>query len=237
MTAAVKRIMNKDMKMIHKMNLESLGIYIQFDEENVLKARAMIIGPPGTPFENGVLFFLIDFPNNYPYSPPKVSYFSYSRYRIHPNLYVGKSRDNYLGKVCLSIINTWSGPQWTTVMHIGSVLLSIQSLLCENPLHNEPGFENEIGERNDNYNKVVMYDTFQNLISVNALNPPQEFSIFKEEIAKHLQNKKEDIQKKIEQFTKEEPKRIKIVLNIYNISIILDYKKLSNAINSQLNLI
>ena len=72
MTAAVKRIMNKDMKMIHKMNLESLGIYIQFDEENVLKARAMIIGPPGTPFENGVLFFLIDFPNNYPYSPPKV---------------------------------------------------------------------------------------------------------------------------------------------------------------------
>ena len=197
----------------------------------------MIIGPPNTPFENGILFFLIEFPTNYPYSPPKISYFSNSRYRIHPNLYVGKSKDNYFGKVCLSIINTWSGPQWTTVMHIGSILLSIQSLLCENPLHNEPGFENETGERNDNYNRVVMYDTFQNLILSHGFRIPEEFNIFKNEIMNHLMEKKDTIKSKIDQLAKETPNKIKIILNIYSISMILDYKKLSNSITSKLNLI
>ena len=237
MSTALKRIMNKDMKMIQKMDLKSLGIYVQFDEENILKARAMIIGPPDTPFENGILFFLIEFPTNYPYSPPKISYFSNSRYRIHPNLYVGKSKDNYLGKVCLSIINTWSGPQWTTVMHIGSILLSVQSLLCENPLHNEPGFENETGERNDNYNRIVLYDTFQNLILANGFEIPEEFSIFKNDIQNHLIEKKDKIQSKIDQLAKETPNKIKIILNIYGITMILDYKKLSNSIASKLNLI
>ena len=49
-------------------------------------------------------------------------------------------------------------------MHIGSVLISIQSLLEENPLHNEPGFENEKGKRNDIYNEIVRYDTYKHLI-------------------------------------------------------------------------
>ena len=91
--------------------------------------EATIIGPKDTPYENGILYFIIEFPHNYPYSPPKVGYLSHSRYRIHPNLYVGRSQDNFLGKVCLSIINTWAGPKWTTIMHVGSVMVSIQSLL------------------------------------------------------------------------------------------------------------
>ncbi len=33
-------------------------------------------------------------------------------------------------------------PQWTTIMDIGTVLLSIQSLLNNNPLDNEPGYSN-----------------------------------------------------------------------------------------------
>ena len=147
---AIKRILNRDMKELSKMNLESMGIYIEFDEDNILNAKSIIIGPKNTPYENGILTFIIEFPKDYPFSPPKISYVSKSRNRIHPNLYVGRSKDNYLGKVCLSIINTWSGPKWTSVMHIGSVLLSIQSLLNENPLQNEPGFENEIGIKNEN---------------------------------------------------------------------------------------
>ena len=164
---AMKRIMNKDMKNITKMNLSDLGIHVNFDEENIMKATAIIIGPKDTPYENGILYFIIEFPYNYPYSPPKVGYLSHSRYRIHPNLYVGRSHDNFVGKVCLSSINTWSGPKWTTVMHIGSILLSIQSLLCNDPLHNEPGFENEVGKRNDLYNTIVEYDTYNHLILKN----------------------------------------------------------------------
>ena len=230
-TNAIKRIINKDLKEIQKMELPKLGIHVQFNEENMLEARSIIIGPKDTPFENGVLYFSINFPNNYPFSPPKVYYISHSRYRIHPNLYVGKSHENFKGKVCLSIINTWSGPKWTTVMHLGSVLLSIQSLLCANPLHNEPGFEKETGIRNDTYNQVVEYDTFHSLILGNALNIHQEFIVFKGIIDEHILNEKENIKTKVNQLVKEYPKEIKISLNIYNISMIINYKKLQKKIN------
>lgn len=230
-TNAIKRIVNRDLKEIHKMDLPKLDIHVQFNEDNMLEARAIIIGPKDTPFDNGILYFLIEFPNNYPFSPPKVSYISHSRYRIHPNLYVGKSHENFKGKVCLSIINTWSGPKWTTVMHLGSVLLSIQSLLCANPLHNEPGFEKETGIRNDTYNQVVEYDTFQNLILNNAFKIHPEFIGFKGIIDEHIQRKKDNIKMKVSQLSKKYPKEIKISLNIYNISMIINYRKLQQKVN------
>ena len=34
---AIKRIMNKDIKEIHKMNLTELGIHVIFNEENKIK--------------------------------------------------------------------------------------------------------------------------------------------------------------------------------------------------------
>ena len=216
-TNAIKRVVNKDMKEIHKMNFSELGIHIHFDEKNVLKAYAIIIGPKDTPFENGILYFIIDFPTNYPFSPPRVQYYSTSRYRIHPNLYVGKSQDNFLGKVCLSILNTWSGPKWTTVMHIGSVMISIQSLLCNNPLHNEPGFENEKGSRNDTYNMIVEYDTYQNLIINNCFKIPESFIPLSEIIQGHILKEKENIMVKLKELSTKYSARGKVVLNIYKI--------------------
>jgi len=227
---AVRRIVNKDLKEIHKMELDKLGIHIEFNEDNMLKARAIIIGPEDTPYENGLLYFIIEFPNNYPFSPPKVGYLSSSRYRIHPNLYVGRSHDNFVGKVCLSSINTWSGPKWTTVMHIGSILLSIQSLLCNNPLHNEPGFENEVGKRNDLYNTIVEYDTYNHLILKNGFDIHPMFESFKPVIYDHLLKNKDIILKKTTELVKKYPKPIKVSLNIYNILMNIDYPLLENCI-------
>ena len=73
---AIKRILNKDMKEIQKQNLNSLGIYIEFNEEDFFKARAMIVGPTDSLYEGGFLLFNIQFPSNYPFSPPDVSYIS-----------------------------------------------------------------------------------------------------------------------------------------------------------------
>lgn len=233
-TNAIKRVANKDMKEILKMDLSELGIHIHFDEENILKASAIIIGPEGTPFENGILYFVIEFPSNYPFSPPKVQYYSSSRYRIHPNLYVGRSHDNFLGKVCLSILNTWSGPKWTTVMHIGSVMISIQSLLCNNPLHNEPGFENEIGYRNNTYNMIVEYDTFQNLIINNCFKIPELFIQFKEIIDEHVVKEKDNIINRINQFAIKYPQKNKVSLNIYRLSLIIDYPRLNEILANEL---
>ena len=232
---AIRRIATRDMKEIENMELKNLGIYINFNETNILEAKAIIIGPKNTPFENGVFYFNILFPNNYPYSPPNVQYYSTSRYRIHPNLYIGKSQDNFLGKVCLSIINTWSGPKWTSIMHIGSIMLSIQSLLDENPLHNEPGFENESGYRNDIYNLIVEHDTFQNLILRNCFTIPEKYKEFEGIIKENISKEKLTILSKLETLCEKYPSREKVSSNIYNITIIMDYPRIQKQL--QLNLI
>ena len=103
MKQAIKRIINIDMKRIKELDLENQGIYIEFDEDNMMKAKALIIGPKDTLYENGFLFFTITFPNNYPYSPPDIKYHSQNNIRVHPNIYVN-------GKICLSILGNmvWS---------------------------------------------------------------------------------------------------------------------------------
>ena len=147
-----KRILH-DYKLVKKNNLEESNIFIKPNENNIENVKALIIGPENTPYEKGFYFFDITFPKNYPYSPPKVIFCTHSPYndvRFNPNLYTN-------GKVCLSILGTWSGPGWTSCINLPQILLSIQSLLNENPLQNEPGFELEIGEKSINYKKLINY--------------------------------------------------------------------------------
>jgi len=231
---ALKRIVNKDMKEILNMNLSELGIHVHFSEENIMKAVAIIIGPKDSPYENGILYFIIEFPHNYPFSPPKIGYLSGSRYRIHPNLYVGKSHDNHIGKVCLSSLNTWSGPKWTTVMHIGSILLTMQSILDKNPLHNEPGFENEVGPRNEYYNQIVTHDTYNHLIMNNAFNIHPLFTPFNEIIETHLKVEKNNILQKLSELSKEYDEPFKLETGIYNIMMPINYPALKVILSAKL---
>ena len=77
----IKRIATRDMKEISNMNLDEMGIYNRFNEENITEAYALIIGPENTPFENGILFSN-KFSSNYP-CPLRYRYYSTSKYRIH----------------------------------------------------------------------------------------------------------------------------------------------------------
>ena len=78
----------KDVKEIIKNPLESHGIYYKHDDEDLLKGKALIIGPQGTPYENGFYLFEIIYPSNYPYSPPKIIYKTNDGLtRFNPNLY------------------------------------------------------------------------------------------------------------------------------------------------------
>jgi hypothetical protein len=54
--------------------------------------------------------------------------------RFNPNLYT-------CGKVCVSLLNTWRGEQWTSCQSISTVLLTLCTLLCKDPLLNEPGVD------------------------------------------------------------------------------------------------
>jgi len=62
----------------------------------------MIQGPSRTPYEDGLFFFDVQLPSAYPNSPPSFFYISYCTDRLNPNLYED-------GKVCVSLLGTWSG--------------------------------------------------------------------------------------------------------------------------------
>jgi len=217
---AIKRILNKDIKEIKKNKLNELGIFIEFDEENLLEAKAMIIGPEDSLYQGGVLFFKIFFPKDYPYSPPDICYISINKIRIHPNLYTKHHKTGH-GKVCLSILGTWSGPKWTSVMDVSTILLTIQSILDKNPLMHEPGVSNN--EYITNYNKIIEHENIITLFLKNSFNIPVGFEVFSEPIKENIIKYKDKlfdiIQKNIN--IKEN-----IKLSMYYLDYNIDYKSL-----------
>ena len=122
-----------DVKYIYKNPLTDNGIYYTHDDSDIMKGYAMIIGPEDTPYFGGYYFFEFNFPIDYPFSPPKVTYMTNDgQTRFNPNLYKN-------GKVCVSILNTWNGDKWSACQTINSTLLTLCSLLNDSPLLNEPG--------------------------------------------------------------------------------------------------
>ena len=227
MKNAIKRIINIDMKRIKELNLENQGIFIEFDEDNIMKAKALIIGPKDTLYENAFLLFSITFPNNYPFSPPDIKYHSQNNIRIHPNIYTN-------GKICLSILGTWSGPSWTTAMDIINVLITIQSLLDNNPLQNEPGYENNKHNTNiyKNYNKIIQYNTINSLIINRLKIDLGEFTLFRDIIHQHFKENKDEILSKID-INIEIKEEVKI--GIYRIHALIDYNRLKKKYMKLIN--
>ena len=140
----------KDVKQLLKNPLTDQGIYYIHDEEDILKGYALIVGPTETPYFGGYYFFEFTFPVDYPYSPPKVKYCTNgNNIRFNPNLYA-------CGKVCVSLLNTWRGEQWTSCQSISTVLLTLCTLLCKDPLLNEPGVNNNHPDM-ANYTEIIEY--------------------------------------------------------------------------------
>ena len=217
---AIKRILSKDIKEIQKNKLNEMGIFIEFNEDDLLEAKAMIIGSDDSMYEGGILFFKIFFPTNYPFSPPDICYISRNRIRIHPNLYTRHHKTGH-GKICLSILGTWSGPKWTSVMDISTVLITIQSILDNKPLLHEPGINNALLIQN--YNKIVNYENILTLFLKNTFDIPDGFEIFYEEIKSNMNKYKEKIYTKIE---KNIAIKETIKINIYNLNYLIDYNLL-----------
>jgi ubiquitin-protein ligase len=140
----------KDIRDIIKNPLTEQGIYYKHDDTDMLQGYAMIIGPSDTPYFGGFYFFQLTYPNDYPHSPPKVKYFTNGNdIRFNPNLYK-------CGKVCISLLNTWKGDQWTSCQTISTVLLTLCTLLCKDPLLNEPGVtEHHVDMKS--YTEIIEY--------------------------------------------------------------------------------
>jgi ubiquitin-protein ligase len=132
------------------------GIYLWIDKQNIYQQYALIMGPSNTPYFGGYFFFNIKFPCDYPDKPPEIKMLTINnKIRFNPNLY-------NCGKVCLSILGTWSGPNWKPIMNLRLVLTSIRSLMGEYPIQNEPGYENVKPEHLSSieYNLYLIYYTY-----------------------------------------------------------------------------
>lgn len=117
-------------------------IYVRVYEDRMDLLRAVIVGAYGTPYQDGLFFFDFHLPPEYPDVPPSAYYHS-GGWRINPNLYEE-------GKVCLSLLNTWTGkgnevwdPKSSSILQ---VLVSLQGLVLNSkPYFNEAGYDKQIG--------------------------------------------------------------------------------------------
>lgn len=219
---SIKRIQN-DIKLYFKSDLNDHGIYVHFNDKNIFNAKALIIGPDETPYKNGFYFFDINYTDKYPQEPPKVLLCTLNkRTRFNPNLYTG-------GKVCLSILGTWSGPGWTPCLSTCEVLLSIQSLMNKNPIVNEPGYENLTIESSPEARKYIKLIEFHNhLIGVIQMidNIPPGFACFKELIeSKFCELYKENIEFIRKKASSSDCDK-EVYLKMYSLHDVLSYKYL-----------
>ena len=211
----------KDIKQLKKNPLTDNGIYYEHSGDEILSGKAMIIGPQDTPYENGYYFFKFKFPANYPFEPPIVKFCTCDgKTRFNPNLYIN-------GKVCVSILNTWRGEKWSGCQTISSILLTICSLLNNDPLLNEPGIS-KLHPDNDPYQKIITYKNIDHAIldSLESSYIHNNFPEFIESMKNSFENNKENIMKRIEQHHMNSKRKITLQTKIYNMNTKIDYNYL-----------
>lgn len=203
---------NKDDKVTNKKNLLRIiseisslkkNLPINWDTSCVLRVdkkytnmiKFVITGPKDTPYHNGVYEFHAYFPPTYPSEPPNVliNTTDGGKVRFNPNLYAS-------GKVCLSLLGTWSGQEsekWNSdISTFLQVIISIQSLIMvDDPYFNEPGYERTMNtsdgkKRAFKYKEEIRLHNLRVAIINQIKNPPVGFEEF---TINHFKAKKNEI--------------------------------------------
>ncbi|KAL2127957.1 hypothetical protein VTI74DRAFT_9922 [Chaetomium olivicolor] len=133
------------------------GIFVRHGESRPDVLKFLIVGPVGTPYEHGLFEFDMFCGKDFPQAPPRVFFRTTAggTVRFNPNLYTN-------GKVCLSLLGTWSGTPWDPkTSTILQVLVSIQSMIFnDQPYYNEPGYEYKPNDaRSEAYNRDIEHNT------------------------------------------------------------------------------
>ncbi|KAK0619171.1 ubiquitin-conjugating enzyme/RWD-like protein, partial [Immersiella caudata] len=135
------------------------GIYVRHGSSRLDIMKVLIVGPNGTPYENGLFEFDMYCGPEFPQIPPEMHFHTTGGGLVsfNPNLYPG-------GRVCLSLIGTWGGQGWepnkSTLLQ---VLVSIQALILnDQPWYNEPGREYAISDsKSKKYSKSIWTATIE----------------------------------------------------------------------------
>lgn len=109
-----------------------------------------IEGPPDTPYANLRYKISLQFPANYPYSPPSVKFITPM---FHPNVAMS-------GDICLDILKE----EWSAIYNVQTILISLQSLLNE-PNNSSPlnGYAASLWDNNQEEYKVKVVDAYKDL--------------------------------------------------------------------------
>merc|ERR1712004_810889 len=158
----------RDLKQLTSEALDDIKVVP--DENDFTTIHVVITGPKDTPYDGGFFYFTLECPPNYPEAPPKalIRTTDGGRVRFNPNLY----RE---GKVCLSIL----------------------SLMGENPLRNEPGYDNLDNDdpKLNAYNEIISHEVVRVAYIGMILNPPtgmpdELHSWVLEQAPKHLETQR-----------------------------------------------
>ena len=201
------------------------GVHYFPNEDNIMEGRALIFGPEGTPYERGNYIFSFEFPKQYPYEPPKLTYETNDGMtRFNPNFYRS-------GKVCLSLLNTWEGDQWSACQSIRSILVTLQMTFNENPLLNEPGINwNSHGTIIHKYNQIIQYKNMEVSI-LNYLNKklqvtPEIYELIKE----HFIESRPELVALLDELHASNEQAFRMEIGVYNQNQHVDYAKLKNKL-------
>lgn len=229
----IKRLA-RDVRQILKSPLTSNGIYYHHNEDNILKGYAMIIGPSKTVYENGFYFFELNYPHDYPSRPPTLTFrTNQDGIRFNPNLYTN-------GKVCISLLNTWRGEQWTSCQTISTILLTLCTLFTNEPLLNEPGIERKHRDFKT-YNRIIEYANIDialfNIIEKSPKIYMPWFDMFYSDALSSFKENLSSIQENIENIVKRNKSYVQnddivATISIYRKSLPLDYNSVITRFNN-----
>ena len=127
---------------------------IYHDENDINILHTIIKAPRDSVYRHKFIRLDFKIPDDYPHSPPKVTFINYDSVRIHPNMYED-------GKCCSTILNTWpsENEKWTSSMGIETILLTFHSFLDNNPYTYEPG-----GRDDQSYSVYVRFQSWITLL-------------------------------------------------------------------------
>lgn len=114
---ALKRIEREFKTIQQEETNDNFSAGLAGDQTDYFKWESTIMGPKGSPYEGGLFFLSITFPQDYPFKAPSIKF----------NTKIYHCNINDKGGICLDILKD----SWSPALTISKVLLSICSLLTD----------------------------------------------------------------------------------------------------------
>lgn len=231
---SIKRIL-KDLQILdkNKEELNKSGIWWYIDEFDIHNMSVLIIPKHKydindveltSPYTGGMFLFKFKIPTDFPLNPPTIEFFPKQNLcRLHPNYYE-------FGKVCLSVINTWSTPDWTPSTSLMSLISILEERFNERSICFEPSHECDTNPNIKIFNDVVEYAVFQVAICNVLEKKYNEYSVFENIIHKHWQEHSKEYILRLEKLVQKHPIK-KVSQPHYSHSFEINYPKILQCLS------